>query len=152
MNIPQLPADMLDDLVRRALETGKATHLLQDGTSTDHPGVMAIALQPGTYIQPHAHPHASETFLHVQGSMKVFSLHGNGAVYRASLIGPADQRLTIPRGTLHTVVALERNSVAQTIYHGNAQLEPYRTTPEWALPEDAPSGKIEHYVRGLLQK
>jgi cupin fold WbuC family metalloprotein len=83
------------------------------------------ALQPGTYVRPHRHcrpdPAAGfECFLVLQGAIGLLVLDEQGQVLaqeRLAAAGPL-RGIELPQGTLHTLVALEPDTVMFEIKQG----------------------------------
>jgi cupin fold WbuC family metalloprotein len=73
------------------------------------------AMQPGSYVRPHRHldPAKDETIVALQGRFGYLSFNDNGSIEEAIEIatgGPVFG-IDIPHGTVHTILALEPNSV-----------------------------------------
>ncbi len=83
------------------------------------------ALQPGTYVRPHRHcrpdPAAGfECFLVLQGAIGLLVLDEQGRVLakeRLDAAGPL-RGIELPQGTLHTLVALEPDTVMFELKQG----------------------------------
>jgi cupin fold WbuC family metalloprotein len=83
------------------------------------------ALQPGTYVRPHRHcrpdPAAGfECFLVLQGAIGLLVLDEQGQVLareRLDAAGPL-RGIELPQGTLHTLVALEPDTVMFELKQG----------------------------------
>jgi cupin fold WbuC family metalloprotein len=83
------------------------------------------ALQPGTYVRPHRHcrpdPAAGfECFLVLQGAIGLLLLDDHGQVLareRLDATGPL-RGIELPQGTLHTLVALEPDTVLFELKQG----------------------------------
>lgn len=82
-------------------------------------------MQPGTYVRPHRHqrgrPGAGfECFVVLQGAIGLLLLDASGGVVqreRLSAAGPL-RGIELPEGVLHTLVALEPDSVVLEIKEG----------------------------------
>jgi cupin fold WbuC family metalloprotein len=111
------------------------------------------ALQPGTYVRPHRHcrpdPAAGfECFLVLQGAIGLLVLDEQGQVLareRLDAAGPL-RGIELPQGTLHTLVALEPDTVMFELKQGpyvpSADKDflasfPLEGTPEAAAQERA---------------
>jgi cupin fold WbuC family metalloprotein len=111
------------------------------------------ALQPGTYVRPHRHcrpdPAAGfECFLVLQGAIGLLVLDEQGQVLareRLDAAGPL-RGIELPQGTLHTLVALEPDTVMFELKQGpyvpSADKDflasfPFEGTPEAAAQERA---------------
>ena len=73
------------------------------------------AMQPGSYVRPHRHlDHAKdESIVALQGRFGYLSFRDDGSIEEAIEIAPGGPvfGIDIPHGTIHTIVALEPNSV-----------------------------------------
>lgn len=73
------------------------------------------AMQPGSYVRPHRHLDSSkdETIIVLQGRFGYISFSEDGQILEAIELksgGPV-YGINIPHGTIHTILALESNSV-----------------------------------------
>lgn len=73
------------------------------------------AMHPGSYVRPHRHldPAKDETIIALQGRFGYLSFNEHGAIEEAIEIaagGPVFG-IDIPHGTMHTILALDPNSV-----------------------------------------
>jgi len=73
------------------------------------------AMQPGSYVRPHCHMDTTkdETIIALQGRFGYLRFDSVGQICEAielSAIGPV-RGINIPHGTIHTILALEPNSV-----------------------------------------
>ncbi len=73
------------------------------------------AMQPGSYVRPHRHLDSSkdETIIVLQGRFGYLSFNDAGAIEEAIELtsGGSVYGIDIPHGTLHTILALEPNSI-----------------------------------------
>lgn len=73
------------------------------------------AMQPGSYVRPHRHldPAKDETIIVLQGRFGYLSFNADGAIEEAIELVPGGPvcGIDIPHGTIHTILALEPNSV-----------------------------------------
>lgn len=82
-------------------------------------------MQPGTYVRPHRHqrqrPGAGfECFVVLQGAIGLLLLDDSGAVVQRERLSAAGalRGIELPEGVLHTLVALEPDSVLLEIKEG----------------------------------
>ena len=70
------------------------------------------AMQPDSYVQPHAHsePTKDETVVVLQGRMGLLEFDAQGTVLARFILGPGDV-VTIPAGVIHGWCCLEKDSV-----------------------------------------
>lgn len=73
------------------------------------------AMQPGSYVRPHRHldPSKDETIVVLQGRFGYLSFNDAGQIEEAIELIPGGPvfGIDIPHGTVHTILALEPNSV-----------------------------------------
>ncbi|MFM8501821.1 MAG: WbuC family cupin fold metalloprotein [Fluviibacter sp.] len=73
------------------------------------------AMQPASYVRPHRHldPSKDETIIVLQGRFGYLSFDDAGAIEEAIELTPCGPvfGIDIPHGTIHTILALEPNSV-----------------------------------------
>ena len=73
------------------------------------------AMQPGSYVRPHRHldPSKDETIVVLQGRFGYLSFDDKGHIAEAIELAPGGPVLgiDIPHGTVHTILALEPDSV-----------------------------------------
>lgn len=108
----------------------------------DEPGHRLLnAIEPGSYIAPHRHLDAckDETMVVLRGRLGLVEFDDAGGVRRTAVLGSGGDALgvDIPRGTWHTVFALETGTVFL-----EAKAGPYRPLSAeerapWAPAEDA---------------
>lgn len=65
---------------------------------------LAIAMEPGTYIRPHRHPHTFELLLPLSGRFVVLNFDDNGTVTRRVVLGEECKALEMEAGTWHAVL------------------------------------------------
>ncbi|MDH5565437.1 MAG: WbuC family cupin fold metalloprotein [Myxococcales bacterium] len=109
------------------------------------------AVEPGSYIQPHRHLAArkDETLVVLRGAFGLVFFDAAGTVTRSALARAGGEVLgaNIPRGTYHTLVALEPGSVFFEAKAGPyAALEASERAP-WAPAEGDPGA--QGYLREL---
>ena len=103
---------------------------------------LLIALEPGSYIPPHCHldPAKDETLLLLRGRIGALILDAEGKILQARILeAPAGcQGLTIPHGTVHTLVALDSGSVFFEAKAGPYVAPTAAERPPWAPDEQSP--------------
>lgn len=74
---------------------------------------MLNALEPGTSLPIHRHPHTDETYILLRGRMDAIFCDDNGCEYERYHLNPAEGRygVNIPKGVWHTVEILESDTV-----------------------------------------
>lgn len=78
---------------------------------TDPVQRLAIAMEPGTYIRPHRHPHTFELLLALSGRFVVLTFDDLGYVTRRIVLGEECTALEMDAGTWHAVLSLDAGGV-----------------------------------------
>ena len=85
------------------------------------------ALEPGTELPIHRHPHTAETYIVLRGAIKVFFYNDDRMVANEFMINPLEGRygIHIPAGQWHTLEVLESGTVIFEVKDGPyAPLQP----------------------------
>lgn len=85
------------------------------------------ALEPGTELPIHRHPHTAETYIVLRGAIKVFFYNDDRMVTNEFMINPLEGRygIHIPAGQWHTLEVLESGTVIFEVKDGPyAPLQP----------------------------
>ena len=71
------------------------------------------ALEPGTIMPIHRHPHTSETYVLLRGKLKVMFYNSNKEMTESSVLEPAAgvYGVNIPAGQWHSLEVLEHGTV-----------------------------------------
>jgi cupin fold WbuC family metalloprotein len=71
------------------------------------------ALQPGTVLAVHRHPHTAETYVLLRGRLKVLFYNDRGEITETAVLDPLKGMygINIPAGQWHTVEVLEPDTV-----------------------------------------
>jgi len=113
---------------------------------------MLNAVEPESYIQPHAHsaPHKVEAFVVLRGRGLVVRFDRAGQIAEAIALaagGPV-HGVEIPPGAWHTVLSLEPGSVFYEVKDGPYDPATDKVFAPWAPPEsDGPAARA--YLAGL---
>ncbi|AML56114.1 Tryptophan synthase beta chain like [Serratia rubidaea] len=96
---------------------------------------MTIAMEPGTYIRPHRHPHGWELLTPLRGRFVVLQFDDRGAVTRRIMLGEENRLLEMPANVWHTVLSVDAGGVLFEV-----KPEPYQPLAAedcmtWAPPE-----------------
>ena len=105
---------LLDDLCTKASESPRLRMNLNFHESLDAQAQKLLnALQPGTSVPAHRHPHTAETYIVLRGAIKVFIFNDDGSVLSAHILNPCDGEygIEIPPGTFHGLEVLDKNTV-----------------------------------------
>ncbi len=96
---------------------------------------LLIAIEPSSYIPPHCHgePTKDETLLVLRGRLGALIFDPQGGVLEARVLTPGGcLGLTIPHGTFHGLVSLERGSVFLEAKAGPYAAPRAEERPPWA--------------------
>jgi len=147
----RIDAEQLDDLSRQAASAPRRRmHLTIHSDGEDPVQRLFIAVEPGTYIQPHRHnaPPRAETFLLLRGSMDLITFNDTGSVLERHALAPDSTCLAdIAPGAWHSYDCHAPGTVALEIKQG-----PYRPAapgerPDWA-PAEGDAG-CERYLQWM---
>jgi len=95
----------------------------------------AIAMEPGTYIRPHRHPHTWELLMPLRGRFVVLQFDNGGTVTRRTLLSGENRVLEMPAGTWHAVLSLDAGGVIFEVKQGPYQPLSEADCMPWAPPE-----------------
>lgn len=120
----------------------------------DHIQRMLLAMNRGTYIQPHRHknPDKREAFLILTGRIAVIEFDDIGNIINHIIL---DHKLKnygteIPVGTWHSLIALEDGSVAYEVKDGPYFPIDDKNFAPWA-PKEGADGCTE-YINDIIRK
>ena len=65
---------------------------------------LAIAMEPGTYIRPHRHPHTFELLIPLRGRFLVLNFDDHGTVTQRVILGEECMALEMDAGTWPAVL------------------------------------------------
>lgn len=82
---------------------------------------LAVAMEPGTYVRPHRHPHTFELLLPLSGRFVVLNFDDHGKVTRRVILGEECTALEMEAGTWHTVLSLDHGGIIFEVKHGGYQ-------------------------------
>lgn len=110
-------------------------------------------LQPGTYIRPHKHPmpHATESIVLLQGSIRFFTFDGDGNVQTDSTLSSKTipDVIDIEPGTWHSFIVLEPDTIIFECKKGPYNAETDKNFASWA-PAEGDEEAIE-YMENLAK-
>jgi cupin fold WbuC family metalloprotein len=111
---------------------------------------LLIAMEPGSYLQPHRHLRypKPEMFVALRGAIGVLTFSDTGDVVGAVAISPNRETVgvEVSQGVWHTALALEEGSVFMEVKSGPYHLIPDEDRASWAPGE----GSCE--ARAYLEK
>ncbi len=112
------------------------------------------AMEPGTYVQPHKHenPDKRELFVVLQGKMLLVEFNDDGSIREHQILDPSkkDYAAEIAAKTYHTVVSLQKGSVALEIKDGPYSISDDKDFASWAPKEG--DEKCKAYLSDLLSR
>jgi cupin fold WbuC family metalloprotein len=79
---------------------------------------LAIAMEPGTVVRPHRHPHTWELLYPLRGRFIVLHFDDQGRVTGRVLLGEECHMLENPANTWHGVLSLDDGGVIFEVKHG----------------------------------
>ncbi|WP_432700041.1 WbuC family cupin fold metalloprotein [Kluyvera cryocrescens] len=103
---------------------------------------LAIAMEPGTYVRPHRHPHTFELLLPLSGRFVVLNFDDRGTVTDRAVLGETCTVLEMAAGTWHAVLSLDSGGVIFEVKHGGYQPVAADDYASWA-PEEGAKGTAE---------
>lgn len=101
---------------------------------------LFIAMEPGSYVQPHSHltPEKWEFFMVVRGRLLVLLFDDAGRVTQREIVTPTEAvGFEIPAGVWHSVLALQSGSVFMEVKKGPYSPLPDKDFAKWAPKEGA---------------
>jgi len=85
---------------------------------TDPVQRLAIAMEPGTLILPHRHPHTWEILTALRGRFTVLVFDDGGRVIERVALGEDTGVVEIPAGGWHAVLSRDEGAVIFEVKHG----------------------------------
>jgi cupin fold WbuC family metalloprotein len=79
---------------------------------------LAIAMEPGTLILPHRHPHTWEILTALRGRFTVLTFDDSGNVTERAELGEDTSVVEIPAGGWHAVLSRDVGAVIFEVKHG----------------------------------
>lgn len=99
---------------------------------------LAIAMEPGTYVRPHRHPHTFELLFPLRGRFVVLTFDEQGCVTQRTVLGEECAALEMDAGTWHAVLSLDSGGVIFEVKHGGYQPVAEQDSAPWAPAEGQP--------------
>ncbi|WP_283149498.1 WbuC family cupin fold metalloprotein [Silvimonas soli] len=99
---------------------------------------LAIAMEPGTYVRPHRHPHTWELLFPLQGRFLVLHFDEAGKVIDRAILGEGAAILETPAGQWHAVLSLDEGGVIFEVKHGPYQAIAEQDYTSWSPAEGEP--------------
>lgn len=113
---------------------------------------LAIAMEPGTYVRPHRHPHTFELLLPLSGRFLVLHFDDRGTVTDRTILGEDCAALETAAGTWHAVLSLDKGGVIFEVKQGAYQPVSEQDSAPWAPAEGEPGAAelMEWYGRARV--
>ncbi|NBB56940.1 cupin fold metalloprotein, WbuC family [Pantoea vagans] len=99
---------------------------------------LAIAMEPGTYVRPHRHPHTFELLTSLCGRFQVLHFDENGYVTQRVMLGEGGKVMETEAGTWHAVLSMDKGGVIFEVKHGGYQPVTEQDSAPWAPAENEP--------------
>lgn len=142
-----LNPEQLDALTQQAVLSPRLrANLNVHPTLTDPIQRLAIAMEPGTYVRPHRHPHTWELLLPLRGRFLVLHFDPQGIVQRRTVLGTDCALVENEAGAWHAVIALDPGCIIFEVKHG-----PYRPLTEEDYAPWSPAAEAAPEARAAIQ-
>ncbi|HDN2672217.1 TPA: WbuC family cupin fold metalloprotein [Klebsiella michiganensis] len=82
---------------------------------------LAVAMEPGTYVRPHRHPHTFELLTSLSGRFVVLTFDDAGNVTERVVLGEECKVLEMAAGTWHAVLSMDKGGVIFEVKYGGYQ-------------------------------
>lgn len=120
--IKQISQDTLCDLITQAAHSPRLRQNLNiHPAPEDDVQRLAIAMEPGTYVRIHRHPHTWEMLTALRGRFLVLIYDNSGKVTERLWLGAETRLLEIPANTWHSVLSLDEGGVIFEVKRGAYQ-------------------------------
>lgn len=131
----QITDATLDELAEQAQASKRQRANLNLHEQLDDPiQRLAIAMEPGTYVRPHRHPHTWELLTPLRGRFLVLYFNESGTVTARTILGEESRMVENPAGQWHAVLSLDAGGVIFEVKHG-----PYQPLAESDLAPWSPA-------------
>lgn len=111
-------------------------------------------MEPGTYIQPHRHinPAKREVFMVLQGTLAVIIFNDQGKIISATILNISEgcYGVEVAPGEWHTIIAMEKGSVAYEFKDGPYNAADDKNFAPWAPTEGAK--EVSSYLKSLTEE
>ncbi|SFN24675.1 cupin fold metalloprotein, WbuC family [Formivibrio citricus] len=115
----QITYPLLDNLSAAAKQSPRLRANLNLHPELDDPiQRLAIAMEPGTWVRPHRHPHTWELLYPLNGRFVVLHFDESGVVIDRTVLGEDCAVLENPAGAWHAVLSLDEGGVIFEVKHG----------------------------------
>ena len=99
---------------------------------------LAVAMEPGTYVRPHRHPHTFELLTSLSGRFVVLTFDDAGNVTERVVLGEECKVLEMAAGTWHAVLSMDKGGVIFEVKYGGYQPVSEQDAAPWAPADTAP--------------
>ena len=113
---------------------------------------LAVAMEPGTYVRPHRHPHTFELLTPLSGRFLVLHFDDDGSVTQRVVLGEECKLLETDAGIWHAVLSMDNDGVIFEVKHGGYQPVTEQDSAPWAPAENDPgAGELmDWYLRAQV--
>ncbi|WP_432720516.1 WbuC family cupin fold metalloprotein [Jeongeupia wiesaeckerbachi] len=102
---------------------------------------LAIAMEPGTYVRPHRHPHTWELLYPLRGRFVVLHFDDAGTVIDRVVLGEGAAVVETPAGVWHAVLSLDAGGVIFEVKHGPYTAIAAEDYTAWSPAEGEPAAQ-----------
>lgn len=105
---------LLDNLCKQAKDSPRLRMNLNFHKSYQQPAQKLLnAVEPGSVVPVHRHPHSQESYIVLRGSVKVNIYNADGTLVKSHILNPCDGQygIEIPEGVYHNIEVNDRNTV-----------------------------------------
>lgn len=153
-NYFQLSSEMIESGLKASRNSNRKRMILPIHRRQDAQVQRMINfLQPGTYIRPHKHPmpHASESIVVVQGSIRFITFDEKGAVLTSDELHalPIPDVIDIEPQTWHSFIVLGSDTIIFECKKGPYDTKTDKKFAEWAPAEG--DAEAINYLKKLAQ-
>jgi len=146
---------LFDELIRisRIAERKRAHHIFNKNPD-DQLQSIYVAMQPGTYVQPHKHesPDKREIFIAFKGKFLFLEFDTQGEIIDHLILDPKTNTFSaeIDSKIYHTLICLEPDSVGLDLKTGPFHPINDKDFADWALKEG--DKECDEYIDNILNK
>lgn len=141
MEIPQLSKKEIGEYLLRADDSPRRRCPKILHKPGDELNKVFNFMMPGSYMQPHRHPHEEkiEEIYIIQGRLAVLFFDGTGTVTQSVILEKGGrENIEIPAFAWHTYVVLSQNAVSYETMKGVYDPATWKELAAWAPPENMP--------------
>lgn len=135
----QINTALLDELTARAQQSPRLrAHHNMHPQLVDPTQRLAVAMEPGTYVRAHRHPHTFELLHSLRGRFVVLHFNDAGEVTDRVVLGEETKMVETPAGAWHAVLSLDEGAVIFEVKDGEYTPIPEEDYMPWTVAEGEP--------------